>query len=45
MINKNDCLMLFRHHANEVDITQVYDERVGALSGKARRKNNSVWSE
>ena len=44
-INKNDCLMLFRHHANEVNITNVYDERVGALIGKACGKNNSVWSE
>ncbi|HDS1712259.1 hypothetical protein HMH05_16600 [Pseudomonas sp. SbB1] len=39
IINKNDCLMLFRHHANKVNITNVYDERAGPcparLVGKA----------
>jgi hypothetical protein len=44
-INKNDCLMLFRHHANRDDVARVRDERVGAISGKACRKSNSVWSE
>jgi len=44
-IRKNDCLMLFRHHANNVNSTDAYDERMGALSGKACGKNNSDWSE
>ena len=37
-INKNDCLMLFRHHANRDDVTRVCDERApypARLVGKA----------